>query len=208
MLALASDERAAILLGTVSRAQRLDSQSPRTISLAREPAGWLRLLGDSTHPLSKSITESNWYLAWPGRPPMNPPHKLRALTAAEQGLFDRGRFLYSDCKACHGEDGKGVQGQAPPLAGSSRVQGPVTQLARVLLHGFEGTIQREGVAYSGVMAPAPRSNDGDLAALMTYVRRAWGNGGDPVTEGMVTQVRMLTARRDRPWRTEELEVIK
>jgi len=208
VLALAKDERAPLLMKAVTRAQRLDTQSPRTITLGREPAGWIKLKADTQHPLHKTVSDSNWYFTWPGREPMYPPRKLRALTESEQGQFDRGSFLFSDCTACHGQDGKGVAGQAPPLAGSARVQGPVTQLARILLQGFEGPIDRDGVTYSGVMAPAPRSNDGDLAALMTYVRRAWGNGADPVTEDMVRQVRMLTAKRNRPWRAEELETIK
>lgn len=202
------DARASLLLGAVTRAQRLESQSPRTVSLGSEPVGWMGLVGMKDHPLSKTVVESNWYLTWPGRAPMNPPRKIRALTEAEQGRFDRGAFLFQDCVACHGPEGKGVPGQAPPLAGSARVQGPVTQLARILLQGFEGSIEREGVKYDGVMAPAPRSNDADLAALMTYVRRAWGNGADPVTEEMVRQVRMLTSKRNRPWRAEELETIK
>lgn len=207
-LAMSKDQRATLLMTSLTRAQRLDSQSPRTITLGSEPAGWAKLMAQAEHPMHKTVTESNWYLTWPGREPMNPPRKVRALTDKEQGQFDRGSFLYSDCTACHGQDGKGVAGQAPPLAGSARAQGPVTQLARILLQGFEGPIQREGVSYDGVMAPAPRSNDADLAALMTYVRRAWGNGADPVSEDMVRQVRMLTAKRNRPWRAEELETIK
>jgi mono/diheme cytochrome c family protein len=58
------------------------------------------------------------------------------------------------------------------------------------------------------MPAAPRSNDADLAALTTYVRRAWGNGGDPVTEEMVRQVRVLTVKRNRAWTTEDLEKVK
>jgi hypothetical protein len=42
----------------------------------------------------------------------------------------------------------------------------VTRLARILLHGFEGEIQRDGITYNGIMPAAPRSNDADLAALM------------------------------------------
>ncbi len=207
-MVIEKDARGPLLFGAVTRAQRLESQSPRTVSLGSEPVGWMKLVGMTELPLSKTVVESNWYLTWPGRAAMNPPRKIRALTEAEQGQFGRGEFLFSDCVACHGAEGKGVPGQAPPLAGSARVQGPATQLARILLHGFEGPIDREGVKYDGVMAPAPRSNDADLAALMTYVRRAWGNGADPVTEEMVKQVRMLTSKRNRPWRAEELETIK
>jgi mono/diheme cytochrome c family protein len=206
--AQAGDQRASLLMTSLSKFQRLDSQSPRTLTLSAEPKGWAQLVAMHDYPLNKIAFESNWYLTWPGRPPMNPPRRLRALTAKELDMFNRGSFLFNDCKACHGPEGKGIPGTAPPLAGSARVQGPATRLARVLLHGFEGQIEREGAIYNGVMSPAPRSNDADLAALMTYIRRAWGNGGDPVTPEMITQVRALTEKRNRPWTTEELEKIK
>lgn len=206
-LASASDPRSTMVLSALGRAQRIDSQAPRMLSLAREPRGWTDMV-NSGHPLSKAAMESDWFLTWPGRPHRDPPRKLRPLTDAENERFNRGRFLYRDCHACHGADGKGLPGLGPPLAGSPRVQGPATRLGRVLLHGLEGEIQREGVTYNGVMPAAPRSNDADLAALMTYIRRAWGNGADPVTEEMVGHIRMLSKNRKTPWTSEELDAVK
>jgi mono/diheme cytochrome c family protein len=207
-MASGGDERASLMMSSLGRAQRVETQSPRTLSLSGEPVGWVRLVASPENPWSKAASESDWYLTWPGRPKMNPPRKLKPMTEAEMARFGRGQFLYTDCVACHGEDGKGLAGLGPPLAGSARVQGPPTRLARILLHGFEGEIQRDGVVYNGVMPAAPRSNDADLAALMTYVRRAWGNGADPVTEDMVKQVRVLTTRRNRAWTSEDLEKVK
>ncbi len=207
-LAISGDSRGSVMLAMLGKAQRVDTQSPRTVELSGEPAGWARLVALAENPASKAAGESDWYLTWPGRPRRDPPRKLRPLTDAEMERYGRGQFLFNDCVACHGENGKGLAGLGPPLAGSARVQGPVTRLGRILLHGFEGEIQREGVLYNGVMPAAPRSNDADLAALMTYVRRAWGNGGDPVTEEMVKQVRMLTNTRNRPWTSEDLEKVK
>jgi HEAT repeat protein len=144
-LALVGDSRASLLMAALGRAQGVDSQSPRSLSLAGEPLGWSRLIAAAENPINGTARESDWYLTWPGRPRRDPPRKLRPLTDGEMGRYGRGQFLYTDCVACHGEDGKGLAGLGPPLAGSARVQGPVTRLIRILLHGFEGEIQRDGV---------------------------------------------------------------
>src|SRR5436190_24051505 len=45
------------------------------------------------------------------------------------------------CAGCHGSDGLAVEGEAPPLAGSSWVAGPETRLIRIVMHGVRGPIQ-------------------------------------------------------------------
>ena len=56
--------------------------------------------------------------------------------------------------------------------------------------------------------PPPQRNldDEEIAAVLTYVRNAWGNQGYPVTQGMVSDLRKETAARDRPWTDHELEL--
>ena len=50
----------------------------------------------------------------------------------------------------------------------------------------------------------PIVTDERLSAILTYIRRAWGNTADPVKTETVTQVRDATADRQLPWTVEEL----
>jgi len=47
-------------------------------------------------------------------------------------------------------------------------------------------------------------NDEEVAALVTYLRDAWGNNASAVTPQQVAQVRQATADRTSPWTEAEL----
>jgi len=88
-----------------------------------------------------------------------------------------GRGVYETvCGVCHGSDGLGKPGQAPPLAGSEWVAKDVTSLARIPLAGLNGPVQVKGVEWNLAMAPMGAGmSDADLAAVLTYIRESWGN---------------------------------
>ena len=68
---------------------------------------------------------------------------------------------------------------------------------RILLAGKEGTI--------GLMPPLGGAlTDEQIASVLTYVRREWGNTGAPVSVEDVREVRGLTKTRTRPWTDAEL----
>ncbi|QKK10044.1 MAG: cytochrome c [Planctomycetota bacterium] len=115
-----------------------------------------------------------------------------------------GRQLFDTCAACHGFDGRGMQGQAPPLADSPLATGPQSRAVRVLLQGLQGPIEREGTLYDLQMPAAPFAKDEEIAALLTYIRRGFGNDADPVTPDTVARVRAETADRATPWTEAEL----
>jgi mono/diheme cytochrome c family protein len=46
--------------------------------------------------------------------------------------------------------------------------------------------------------------DDQIAAVLTYVRREWGNAGTAVDAATVADVRKTTAGRARPWTDQEL----
>jgi hypothetical protein len=46
--------------------------------------------------------------------------------------------------------------------------------------------------------------DDQIAAVLTYVRREWGNTGSPVPVDDVTEIRGLTKTRTKPWTDAEL----
>ena len=49
--------------------------------------------------------------------------------------------------------------------------------------------------------------DEQIAAVLTYIRREWGQAGAPVTAAMVAETRALTRGRLRPWTNDELLAI-
>jgi hypothetical protein len=51
-------------------------------------------------------------------------------------------------------------------------------------------------------------SDEEIAAVLTYVRRAWGQTASPVDSASVQQIRAATAGRTRAWTPAELGQIK
>jgi cytochrome c oxidase subunit 2 len=77
---------------------------------------------------------------------------------------ERGAKVYaSNCAACHQPNGKGA-GTFPALDGSKNVLGPKEAQYNILING-KGAMPK----WAGVIS------DGDIAAVMTYTRNAWGN---------------------------------
>ena len=138
-------------------------------------------------------------IEWPGKAGVQ---SVAALTPAEQERFDAGKEVYEGlCQACHQPDGRGLDKVAPTLVGSAIVTGSAEPLARVLLQGKEGTV--------GLMPPLGATlSDDQIAASLTYVRRAWGHTASPVDPATIKKIRDATASRTRPWTSEELATLK
>jgi len=103
----------------------------------------------------------------------------------------QGRKIYENaCGVCHGNDGLGKPGQAPPLAGSEWVAKDVVSLARVPLAGLNGPIQVKGRDWNLAMAPMGAGmSDADLAAVLTCIRQSWGNTGGVVAADEIKAAR-------------------
>ena len=127
----------------------------------------------------------------------------------ELTLFERGSRIYrAQCIQCHQENGNGVPGVYPPLAGASWVTGHPQVVSRILINGLNGPIEVKGNTYNGNM-PAFGStgvglNDRDIAAVITYIRQEWGNSASDVTEATIAEYSALYASRSTPWQAAEL----
>ena len=102
------------------------------------------------------------------------------------------------CAACHGPDGKGLNAgtpmpMAPPLAGSALANaGDGEVMAAIIING----IQKEDTKYLGMMAPLGAIlPDDQLAAIITYVRSAFGNTASAVTVDQVKEWRAAYANK-------------
>jgi mono/diheme cytochrome c family protein/glucose/arabinose dehydrogenase len=170
--------------------------TPALLALPRAPAALQTLLADGAGDLSSIAQRIANRLTWPGKPQTKPD--VPKLNADEEKRFTAGQELYASvCAGCHQPDGLGKEKIAPSLVQSQFVTGQAAVAARILLAGKEGT--------TGLMPPlAATMTDEQLAALLTYVRRAWGNTASPVAPAEVKEVRGLTASRKTPWTENEL----
>jgi mono/diheme cytochrome c family protein len=165
------------------------------LQVVREPAGFSALAGGSGD-LATRAANVLARLEWPGKPGAANP--MTPLSAADQQRFEAGREVYRNiCQACHQSDGQGLPRVAPSLVGSALALAPAEVTVRVLLNGKEGRV--------GLMPPIGSTlTDDQIAGVLTYVRREWGQSGDPVDPATVQTVRAQTATRTRPWTDDEL----
>ncbi len=135
-------------------------------------------------------------------------------TAAEAEGADPvvlGEKVYREnCAICHQNSGQGILGVYPPLAGSEVVLGQggfgENHLARIVLGGLVDPVTVRGASYSGAMPPwRELLPDPQLAAVLTYVRQAWGNQAGPVAPAQIALLRAELGPRFQPWTVAELQ---
>ena len=169
-----------------------------SVTLTREPA--LIAVAAEKGELGDRAAKVMARIGWPGKAGAAPA--VAALSAADQKRFLAGQEIYKNiCEGCHGAEGREQPGAAPNIAGAPGVIGPPGVPIRVLLHGKEGPV--------GLMpAHGDLLNDADIAAVLTYIRRAWGQSAAPIDAAAVQQVRTASAGRTRAWTPAELAQIK
>ncbi len=162
--------------------------------MSREPRAFATFAA-GTDPKAQRATALLAKITWPGKPGTT---AVAPLTADEQQRFDKGREIYRNiCQGCHQPDGRGQDRIAPALVGSVLALARADIPARILLSGKEGP--------TGLMPPIGSTiDDEQIAAVLTYVRREWGQAGDPVSAAAVAEARRATADRNRPWKHDEL----
>jgi len=135
---------------------------------------------------------------------------LTKLPKSLQAQHKRGETIYQQlCISCHGPTGKGVKtGQsllAPPLSGSTSVNGHKDLSIYVLLNGLQGPI--EGQNYSSPMQSMKTQDDQWIADVISYIRHDLGNKAGFITAEDVTKARALSKEREDYWTLEELNKI-
>jgi mono/diheme cytochrome c family protein len=124
-------------------------------------------------------------------PPAASDNDPREVPRAPPALLGQGRRLYErHCVGCHGEQGQGVPGAYPALAGNRAVTMPVTaNLVQMVLNGGYPPATRGNPRPFGMPPYATLLSDAEVAAVLTYVRGSWENRAAPVTELAVAQQR-------------------
>lgn len=103
----------------------------------------------------------------------------------------RGEKLYGQhCAGCHGDAGEGARGMYPPLAGNRAVtMATPANLVRVLMEGGFPPATTGNPRPFGMPPFAGTLDDAEMAALLSYVRSAWGNGAPAVSSFEVSRYR-------------------
>jgi mono/diheme cytochrome c family protein/glucose/arabinose dehydrogenase len=127
--------------------------------------------------------------------------------------FPKGAAMFAaSCQTCHGADGNGVAGLAPPLNRSQWVTGDKDNLIAIVLFGLTGPVQVNGHVYkapeiNGDMPGIGYNKDlksEDVAQLLSFIRKSWRNEADAVTTAEVNQIRQKLKGRQKAFTVEEL----
>ncbi|MBV9270525.1 MAG: cytochrome c [Candidatus Eremiobacteraeota bacterium] len=110
--------------------------------------------------------------------------------AAGNASTGNGQQVFSqNCSSCHQTAGTG-NAVFPPLAHNPVVTGDSKKVITIVKDGLTGKVSVLGKSYNGQM-PAWKTqlSDGDIAAVVTYIRSAWGNHASAVTTPQVAAVK-------------------
>jgi mono/diheme cytochrome c family protein len=102
-----------------------------------------------------------------------------------------GEAIFVDtCSACHTRDGAGIEHMFPRLAGNAIVkQGDPTTLVRIILTGVRGAGTDALPTSPAMPSFGYRLDDSQVAAVVTYIRNAWGNAASAVDADAVKALR-------------------
>ena len=124
--------------------------------------------------------------------PKDPSPEVAAVNNENIALsqMESGKEVYNrTCLACHQTDGQGVPGTFPPLVKTKKVLGSKDTLITLLLKGMSGQVKVKGEMYSGTMPPQDYLSDEELANVLTYVRKNFGNSASAINKEEVKSIR-------------------
>lgn len=133
----------------------------------------------------KSLPDKDTSVRAPATP-LNTP-------AATQMFFEGRRIYDAQCASCHRADGRGMPPHYPPLANNQSIEmtSSVNPIRMVLNGGYPPGTKKNPMPYG--MPPFAQSlSDIEVAAVVTYIRTAWGNSGSPVTAQEANALRSAT----------------
>jgi mono/diheme cytochrome c family protein len=123
--------------------------------------------------------------------PQRPGEAQEPPAPVSSRVAERGAKLYENhCAQCHGQQGEGVAGAYPALAGNRAVTMTVSaNLVQMVLNGGFAPATAGNPRPFGMPPYATFLSDADVAAVLSYIRSAWGNRAAPVSELAVSRQR-------------------
>lgn len=180
-----------------SKFERVELRSEHSIFVTQDEGLW------------PAIARARAAVTWSGDnlavdlKPLSPPQQQ----ASQQGA----EYFLARCASCHGVDGQGITGLAPPLVGSAWVTGSSERLLRIVLHGLRGPIEVLGIEWDAVMpghAGLEEFDDTVASGLLTYLHRSWGHTGRAIDPDFVALIRKQTSGRSSLWTVPELMALE
>lgn len=119
------------------------------------------------------------------------------------------RLFRQICAACHGINGDGMEGLAPPLIRSEHVSASAERLTLIMLHGLTGPVHVNGKRYElnqampGILANEALSDE-DIADIVSYVTNAFSDKPNGVTPERVKELRAMKPKSGAEYTEEEL----
>jgi len=111
---------------------------------------------------------------------------LGVALAQSQGpgeLLPQGKEIFEGtCADCHRVNGEGLPNKFPALKNNPFVLGDPGGVIATVLNGRQGNLGR-------MPSWKNKLDDQKVAAVLTYVRQAWGNQAPAVTPAMVAAIR-------------------
>ena len=124
--------------------------------------------------------------ALPQRRSLPPAHEAAPASQREIGA----KHYEQHCAACHGEQGEGSPGVAPALRGNRAVvMDAPDNLIRVVLGGGYGPATAANPRPHGMPPFAVALSNDDVAAVVTFIRSAWGHDASAVNSVAVDRQR-------------------
>jgi mono/diheme cytochrome c family protein len=123
----------------------------------------------------------------------SPPPTPDSARLVAPRVMEAGRHVYVEqCAICHGDEGKGKPPAYPPLAGNRSIvmASPVNGIRMVLNGGYPPGTSKNPRPH-GMPPFAQVLGDDDVAAVLTYIRVAWGNTGTPVSPAQANALRKV-----------------
>lgn len=118
--------------------------------------------------------------------------------AGSDARMTTGQAIYKDnCAGCHTDAGTGASRLFPRLAGSPAVQSDdSTTLIRTVLFGSQAAATPSAPTGPAMPGFGWRLSDAQAAAVVTYIRNAWGNAAPAVRPGEIRKVKENGGRLD------------
>ncbi|MCM4167274.1 Cytochrome c6 [Arenibacter antarcticus] len=103
----------------------------------------------------------------------------------ESAALNGAQLYKQTCAVCHQDNGKGVSGAFPPLAGSPIVNDDDPELMiRIILQGYDARSE-----YASMQPFSDQLSDAEIAAIANHERSSWGNSASEVKEEDVKKFR-------------------
>jgi mono/diheme cytochrome c family protein len=128
-------------------------------------------------------------------PPGPATHAAATAAGPAPGARAGAKLYEQHCVQCHGDQGQGIAGAYPALAGNRAVtMASTANLVQIVLNGGYAPATAGNPRPFGMPPFVLTLDDSELAALLSYIRSAWGNQAAGLTPAEITRMRSANKR--------------